>query len=165
MVSSLNCVANSDVADDAIGDLFGFICGAPNGNPSYCTGVAKNGTSGVYGAYSMCNATEQLSFAMNSFYQASSNKAQACDFGGNATSTSPNVNSQCSGLLNQAGAQGTGTVTSVPTGTGSIGAGSAGSSSSGAASSLTIPPFDFGILGMGIYATAVAMIGAGMILL
>ena len=172
MVSSLNCVANDNIADESIGDLFGYICSSKTGNPDYCNGVDKNGTSGVYGAYSMCKPQEQLSWIMNSFYEGSNKNSQACDFGGNATSTSPNVNPDCSALLNQAGAQGTGTVTSVPTGTGSIGAtdapgapGSPGASSSGAASGLIIPAFDFGILFTGMYATVAALVGAGMILL
>lgn len=165
MVSNLTCVANDNISDDTISDLFGFICGQNDGKNTYCDGIAANGTEGDYGAFSMCKPQEQLSYAMNNYAAAQNGNSQACSFGGNATTTSANVNSQCTPLLNQAGAQGTGTVTSVPTGTGSIGAGPAGSSSSGAASGLTIPAFDFGILAVGIYATVAAMVGAGMILL
>ena len=158
MVSNLTCVANDNIADEAISDLFGYICGK---NADYCAGINANGTKGVYGAYSMCGAQEQLSFAMNSYYVGQNSNSDACSFGGNATTTSPNVNSQCSGLLGQAGAQGTGIVTSAPSGTGSIG----GSSSSGIAGHVAIPAFDFGVLAVGAYATIAAMVGAGMILL
>ena len=162
MVSNLTCVANNGISDDATSDLFGFICGQQDGK--FCEGITANGTTGEYGAYSMCKAQEQLSFAMNAYAQGQNGNSQACSFGGNATTTSASVNSQCSGLLGEAGAAGTGIVTSAPSGTGAIG-GSGGSTSSGAAGSLTVPAFDFGLLATGLYATVAAMIGAGMILL
>ena len=158
MVSNLTCVANDDISDEATGELFGFICGKNDG--AYCQGIAANGTTGVYGAYSMCKAQEQLSFVMNAYAQSQGGGSQACSFSGNASTTQANVNSQCSGLLGEAGAQGTGVVTSLPSGTGSI-----GSSSSGAAGHVILPAFDFGVLAVGVYVSVAAMVGAGMILL
>lgn len=129
MYSALSCVPDG-VSDDEAGDLFGTVCGLGE-SAGVCAGITNNATTGTYGAYGMCNSTEQLGWALNAYYlaQPSQNKASACNFGGSATlvsSTSPS--GTCKSLIAEAGAQGTGTVTSVPSGTG--GSSSGGSSSS-----------------------------------
>jgi hypothetical protein len=60
MVQSLGCVAKSSVSDKDISSLFSFICAKAD-----CGGVSTNGTTGIYGAYSMCTASQRLSWAMN----------------------------------------------------------------------------------------------------
>jgi len=171
MVASLTCVANSGLSGNETANLFSYICGQDN---AACTGINANGTTGVYGAYSMCQASQQLSFVMNQYYLDHSKAATACDFGGMAKTQTGSTSSSCSALLNQAGTAGTGTVTSVPTGAGAGSSGttsaSSGSSASSttskaAAGSLTIPRFDTGMLQLGAYLVAAAMTGAGMILL
>ena len=173
MVASLSCVAKPNLNDTAIPQLFSAACDPKNGQ-NICSGIANNGTSGSFGAYSGCNATDQLSWAFNAYYQEqkSSNSANtdACDFGGAATTKSAATPSgQCSALINQAGgAAGTGTVTSQPSGTGAItGSGSApaSSTSKAAANSLSVPSFEFGLLSLGAYMSAAALVGAGMVLL
>ena len=162
MVANLTCVANSDISTDKTTDLFNFICGS-KGNP--CAGISADGAKGVYGAYSMCSAGQRLSYAMNSYFemQGGSSNSQACDFSGNATTTSPSVQSTCTSLLQEAGGPaGTGVVTSHPTNTDP---GLSGSTSSGAASAVSIPAFDFGVLAVSVYATFVALAGAGIFLL
>src|SRR6202012_2885542 len=76
----------------------------------------------------------QLGWALNSYYEqqaAQGNGASACDFSGSATTASPtSPTCSCAPLISQAGAVGTGTVTSAPSGT----AGSASSSGSGSSS-------------------------------
>jgi len=62
MVKSLGCVAKSSVSDKVIGDLFSFVCGQTN---SDCSAITANGTTGTYGAFSMCSANERLSWAFN----------------------------------------------------------------------------------------------------
>jgi len=62
MVKSLGCVAKSSVSDKAIRDLFNIVCGQAN---SDCSAITANGTSGTYGAFSMCSANERLSWAFN----------------------------------------------------------------------------------------------------
>lgn len=134
MYSALTCVSN-DVSEDDVGDLFSTVCGL-GADADVCAAITANGTTGVYGAYSMCNSTEQLGWALNAYYlaQDSSNKASACDFSGSAsTQASTSPTGTCKSLINEAGAQGTGTVTSQPTGTGE--AGSSGGSGSGSSSS------------------------------
>ncbi len=165
MVSSLSCVARTGLTGNQTADLFNYICGQDNGA---CTGINANATTGVYGAYSMCNAYQKLSFAMNKYYLDHNKAADACNFSKNATTQSPSPASSCSAVLSAAGTAGTGTVTAIPTGAGSgtgTGSGAAQSSSKGAAGSLTIPRFDMGLLQLGIYVVAAAMAGAGMVIL
>ena len=171
MVASLSCVAKSSVNNTAIPKLFSAACDPKNGQ-NICSGIANNGTTGSFGAYSGCNATDQLSWAFNAYFQEqkSSNSANtdACDFGGAATTKSATApTGQCSALINQAGgAAGTGTVTSQPSGTGAVtGSASSSSTSKAAANSVNVPSFNFGLLSLGAYMSAAALAGAGMILL
>lgn len=69
MVKSLECVAKDSVPEKGMGDLFGFVCGQPDAD---CSGITANGTTGVYGAFSMCSSSERLSWAFNSVSSAMS---------------------------------------------------------------------------------------------
>ena len=162
MMKSLSCVVKPGVSEDDYGTLFGQVCGYGD---SICAGIAHNATTGTYGAYGMCNSTEQLAFAFNQYVAGQSNNPSACDFGGSATSqATASANSDCKALMSQAGSAGTGTVTSAPTGT----AGSSGSSSSkskGAANALYVPRFETGALQLGVFVLTAVLSGAGMILL
>lgn len=138
MYNALTCVPHK-VADDQAGQLFGTVCGLGQ-SAGVCAGITNNATTGKYGAYGMCNSTEQLGWALNAYYlaQSGNNKASACDFSGSATTKSAaSATGQCSSLIAQAGPQGTGTVTSVPTnnvgGSGGSGGKSSGSGKSAAA--------------------------------
>ena len=62
MVKSLDCVAKSSVSQDAMGELFGYVCGQPNTD---CSEILANGTTGIYGAFSMCSTSERLSWVFN----------------------------------------------------------------------------------------------------
>jgi 1,3-beta-glucanosyltransferase GAS1 len=134
MFNALTCRPNN-VATDDIGELFGVVCGLGDGT---CDGITANATTGDYGAYGMCNPQQQLGWALNSYYEqqnAQGNGASACDFGGSATTASPTAPSgNCAALISQAGNQGTGTVTSQPSGTGGSGSGSGSGSNSGSGS-------------------------------
>lgn len=167
MVNSLSCVAKTGISGAAIADLFNYICGNDN---NACIGINSNATTGTYGAYSMCDAYQQLSFAMNSYYNDNKKAATACDFNGNATTQAASTASSCSSVLSAAGSAGTGSVTAVPTGAGSVsgsstGSGSSQSSSKSAAGGMTIPQVDIGLLHLGVYVVAAMMTGAGMVLL
>lgn len=170
MVNNLTCVAKPGLTSDVVTSLFGIVCTPVNG-ATVCGGIEANGTTGVYGAYSMCNSTDQLSWAFNAYYvqQVSSNSANTnpCDFAGNATTQTPTLPNVCATLVNQAGPAGTGKVTSAPSGTAAIGGGSGGgaaSTTSGVAGMVTVPSFDFGLLKLGSYVTIAALAGAGIIL-
>ncbi|KAF1351880.1 Glucanosyltransferase-domain-containing protein [Delphinella strobiligena] len=171
MYNSLTCVVSSSVSEDDEGDLFSTVCGLSS---TACDGIAHNATTGVYGAYSMCNSTEQLAYVLNAYYEEATgtNKASACSFKGSATTKSAtSATGSCSSLIAQAGTAGTGKVTSSPTATGagaaSSGSGSAKSSSTskGAAAGRAIPSYDFGIVGLGAYVAGAVLSGGAMLLL
>jgi hypothetical protein len=163
MYDTLSCVVADNVDAESYGDLFGIVCGLNDGDA--CAGIAKNATTGDYGAYGMCDAKQQLGFALNQ-YADSQRDGNGCNFSGSATQKSAvataSVDAQCKGLMSQAGAGGTGTVTSVPTGTG---AAASGSKSPGAAGALTVPRFETGRLQLGIYVATAVLSGMAMILL
>ncbi|RMY37196.1 hypothetical protein D0866_03422 [Hortaea werneckii] len=136
MYNSLKCVVSSDVDQDNYGDLFSTVCGLGDG--SQCDGINANATTGEYGAYSMCNSTEQMAFVLNQYYQAqdSSNKA-----------------------VNGAGAA------SSETGGSGSNANSSGSFGGSSGAMTAIPSVEFGILPVAFMATVAAVSGFGMLLL
>lgn len=168
MVESLGCTVASGTDSDDYGSLFGTVCGYGDA----CDGIAANGTTGDYGAYGMCNSTQQLAYAFNAYYAAQSSVASACDFNGAAaTKAASSGGSTCSSLMAEAGTAGTGTVTSQPTGTGGS-SGSSGSSASGSAASSsgagnmnTVMGAETGLLPMMFIVTLAAISGMGMVLL
>ncbi|KAJ9628885.1 hypothetical protein H2203_002790 [Taxawa tesnikishii (nom. ined.)] len=171
MYDTLTCVVKPGVDEDDYATLFGTVCGLGD---SVCAGIAANASTGTYGAYGMCNATEQLAYAFNAYYVGQKNNPSACSFGGSATTKSASTPTGCSNLLSQAGTAGTGTVTSQPTGTGAgaaagsgsgSGSGSSSATSSAAAGALSVPGFDFGLLNMGVYVFGAVFSGALMVLL
>jgi hypothetical protein len=161
MVETLSCVVADKVAEKDYGDMFGFVCGEKKGQ--YCQGINKNATAGPYGAYGMCSAKDQLSFAVNAYAKAVSG---GCSFKGKATTkaavATPSA-SACPKLLEAAGAQGTGVVAGGPRASGS-GSGSA-ANSTGAAAGLTAPQFNAGAFGMGVYVLGAMASGMAMVLL
>jgi len=163
MVANLTCVAKSDISPSDTKTNLDYLCGLGAG--ANCVGITPNATTGKYGSYSMCNATEKLSWAMNEFYknQTANNPGNSnpCDFKGAATKQTPNTADSCKALVSQAGPAGTGTVTSAPSATG---AGSSGTPK-GAAGVITVPKFDFGLLQLAVYAVTAGLVGAGMVLL
>jgi len=159
MMSTLVCTANTNINGTEISSLFSNVCGYINGKA--CVGISQNTATGVYGPYSMCNATEQLSYAFNAYYLAENSAASACSFGGNANIVkAAGAASTCSSILAAASSS----VSAAATATG--GAASSSTSKKSEASGMT-----FGAtLGMGKVAfvgfTIVAVLsGAGMILL
>lgn len=175
MVANLTCVAKSDLSDEEIETQFDYVCDPAQGNN--CAGIHANATTGDYGAFSMCNASQQLSFAYNQYYlnQTASNSENnsPCDFKGTAQKVSPKPASGCRSVLSQAGAAGTGTVTNPPVATGgasgsgsSSGSGSGSSSShSGAAGVVTVPAVDFGLIKLAAYVSTAILVGAGFVML
>ncbi|CAG8953087.1 hypothetical protein HYFRA_00003282 [Hymenoscyphus fraxineus] len=163
MMSTLACQAKTSIDKESFGPLFAQVCGYDGGKP--CANIVRNTTTGVYGAYSMCNATEQLSNAFSTYYASlpAADQAKGCDFGGNATVVKVSAQSSCSAVLSSATA-------ALPGGSGG-----SGGSGSGAASSTT-KKSDGGMvvgasLGLGKYLFAIGftlvagLSGMGMILL
>ncbi|QSZ31971.1 hypothetical protein DSL72_001540 [Monilinia vaccinii-corymbosi] len=164
MVKSLSCVASSSVSGNASAELFQYVCGLDS---KACDGIGKNATTGVYGAYSMCTGTQQLSFVFDQYYQSQNKASTACDFNGSAKIQSGSKSSECSSLLSQAGSSGTGTVTSAPSGAGASSTSTASSNPNkkSAAGATIVPRFDMGLLQLGAYLVVAGMAGAGMIML
>ncbi|KAG5297209.1 beta-1,3-glucanosyltransferase [Histoplasma ohiense] len=156
MVNSLSCVAKSSVDDEDLGKYFGTVCGLGKG---VCDGIASKPEDGVYGAYSMCDPRDQLSFAFNSYFLQQDGASDACDFKGAAElQDSKKPTGTCADLLKQAGTDGKGTVTSAPN-TGP------GSTTSSAAIVTTIPAFNMGLLSVGAYVFCGVLAGFGIVLL
>ena len=164
MVQSLNCTAKSSISDDDITTNFDYLCDPSNGD--FCSGILANGSTGVYGAYSMCSTKERVAWAFNAYYmdQTKNNpkNTDPCDFKGVAQKQTPKTAGTCKAVVSQAGDSGTGVVTSAPSSTNS---GSSSASSSGAAGILTIPSFSIGAIQMATYVTLAALVGAGMVFL
>jgi len=130
MVSSLTCTAKAGLDTASIGTLFATVCATPGA----CANIIGNATTGVYGAFSMCNATERLANAFNTYYNGltAANKATGCDFGGNATLVAkPVVAASCSVAISAATSSAAVANAAAATG----GSGSGSGSSAGAASS------------------------------
>ncbi|TKA60845.1 hypothetical protein B0A55_11145 [Friedmanniomyces simplex] len=171
MYNTLGCVVTPATSENNYGALFGTVCGYGN---AICAGIAANASTGTYGAYGMCNSTEQLAYAFNQYYVAQSSGASACAFNGAAQTKAPSsAGGACATLLSQAGSAGTGTVTSVPSGTGagSAAGGSSGGSGASAASSSagaglsSVPSVEAGLVPMAIMLCVAAISGMGMIVL
>jgi hypothetical protein len=154
MYSSLSCVVKAGVSSQNFGQLFGQVCGYGTA----CAGIKADPLSGTYGAYSMCNSTEQLSFAFDQYYKSQGNRADSCNFAGSAVvKSAASAGSSCSGLLNQAGSAGTGTVTA--------GVNAASSTKKSDAGILSAPVAGFGGMAMGLYMSLAAGLGVGLVLL
>ena len=153
MYNSLSCVVKSGVSAQNYGQLFGQVCGYGTA----CAGIKTDAPSGTYGAYSMCNATEQLSFAFDQYYKSQNSRADSCNFAGAANiKQAVAASGTCASLMGQAGAAGTGTVTSGA---------SVASNTKKSSGATRVPSFDFGTFTMGAYVTIASLFGAGLILL
>lgn len=133
----------------------------------------------MYGAYSMCNTTEQLGFVLDQYYSAqpSSQRASACGFSGSATlKSAAKATGVCSSLMAQAGTAGQGTVTASPTtgagagatagsGSGGSKASGSGSGSKGAASVMSVQSVQIGSYTIGLSAFVAIFSGAAALLL
>lgn len=160
MARAVSCTVSQSVSDDDLEELFGLVCGLP-GNP--CAGIATSPANGTYGAYSMCDAREQLAFALDTYdrQQRAAGNSGGCDFSGSATSQSAvQPTGSCSSKIEAAG-DGTRSTGS----SGSPGSTSTSTSRAAAAGGMTQASLNVGSLQVGIYAVCAILSGAGMILL
>lgn len=127
MVESSSCVPSDTVTSDTtkVGSLFSTVCGLDS---TACKGIASNGTTGVYGEFSMCNSTQQLANALNTYYMNQKKASTACDFSGQAKVVTPTVSA---GSIGSGSSTSSGSGSSVSTSSGSP---SSNSSNSGAGS-------------------------------
>lgn len=163
MASAVSCTVSPSVSDDDLDQLFGLVCGLP-GDP--CAGIAASPSNGTYGAYSMCEAREQLAFALDTYnrQQRDAGNTNACEFSGSATIQSAvQPTGSCSA---QIAAAGDGTTPTGSSGSGGSGGSGATASSRGAAAGgMTQASLNIGSLQVGIYMVCAILSGAGMVLL
>ncbi|KAK1984387.1 glycolipid anchored surface protein [Colletotrichum cereale] len=151
MVKSLSCVPKSDLKAKAIGDIFGFVCGA---SADFCEGINTEPSTGVYGAFSMCSDEQKLAYVMNDYYKAQKSARAACDYDGQGEVVSPSADDTCKKAL-----------TSVTPPGSSTAKPSSSSSGNAAAGSPYQPVFSFGGFAVGAYLIASGCVGAAIMVL
>lgn len=144
MASSLQCNIK-DTNEDDYESVFNYICGADS---KFCSGIARNATTGSYGGYSGCDPKDQLAFAANQYYLGNNKRADACSFSGIATVQTAQTASSCAALLSAVGSNGSGV---PPTATGKGTAGATSSSKAAAAGTYSPMFFAHGNAAMGAW--------------
>ncbi|KAH7141298.1 Glucanosyltransferase-domain-containing protein [Dactylonectria estremocensis] len=163
MVKSSSCVPSTSLKVKGYSAIFDYICGE---DISLCAGINGNGTSGVYGAYSMCGDAAKLAYVLDAYYKSQNSADTACDFDGKATTQTASTASTCEDAL--ASASSINAVAATAT------AGSSSNSTEDATNnddSFGNPSaaighlFTLGDYAVGAYLVAAAGVGAGMVLL
>ena len=174
MFNTTACNVSDEVDEEDYEDFFGVVCGLSNG---ICDGIAADAEEGNYGAFGMCGARSKLAFALNQYFLSQDESPDACDFSGSATLVTPEETpDSCLALLDEAGDDGGGTVTSAPDGDGDGGDGGddgdgededgEGSGDEDAAlSGFSLARVDLGAVQIGAYVVCAVLSGMGMILL
>jgi 1,3-beta-glucanosyltransferase GAS1 len=160
MAAAVSCTVAQSVSDTDLEELFGLVCGLP-GDP--CAGINASPSNGTYGAYSMCDARQQLAFALDTYdrQQKNAGNSDGCKFSGSATVQSAvQPTGSCSSKIAAAGDGTKSTATSGPSGSGST-----STAAGGAAGMMIHASVNFGSLSIGIYMVFAILSGVGMILL
>lgn len=172
MYDSLSCVPVDDISAKKISDTFDYLYGLKaKGKIDAVSGVYSNGTTGDYGAYSMCNAKQRLAWAMNR-YAKKAGGPSACDFGGLGTSkSSSSATGSCASQMSSIGTAGTNSINAGLVASTGVSGGSGGSSggsatSSGIAAGMNQPQaVHVGMWQLGAYTVAAIASGVFMIML
>merc|ERR1712193_398108 len=69
-----------------------------------CTAINGNATTGIYGAYSACDAKSKLTILLGMYYEALDNASDACDFDGQASTKDADDGDDCADALASASA-------------------------------------------------------------
>lgn len=164
MHASVSCAPAAGLKTKDYGDVFGFICAE---NPDVCAGINTNTTSGVYGAYSMCNDTQKLAHVMDKYYLDQDSASDACDHDGKAEiRESPSPAESCKSKLDEAEESNAWAATATAAATGASGtAGSGDGQSLGIAGYRVKTVFSIGDVGVGLYLAVAVMISSSMVLL
>jgi hypothetical protein len=165
MVKSRTCVPADDLKAKDFNEIFGYICGE---NKKICTAINANATSGIYGAYSMCDNEAKLAYILDAYYKEQNNNADACDFKGKATTQKAQNQDSCKAKLESADKINE----EVATATAAAGAASTGESESedddesfGLQAATIARVFSLGDYAVGAYMAVAGVVGAGMVLL
>jgi hypothetical protein len=161
MAKSRACVPKSGLSVTKFGDIFGFIC---KNSPESCVGINTNATTGVFGAYSMCNDQEKLAYVLDAYYTNQKKAKDACDFDGSAVLQSANTDSSCSDSLAKASDVNQKAATATaPVGGGAKATGTSDSFAVHGAPVARI--FAIGDFAVGVYMLVALCVGAGMVAL
>jgi hypothetical protein len=98
MVAASECGPSDSLKPKNYGDIFSYICAE---EPELCTHINGNATTGVYGAYSMCNAEAKLTYVLGA-YAAKVGGSDSCDHDGKAQSKKDTSGDKCSSALESA---------------------------------------------------------------
>jgi hypothetical protein len=115
MMEQARCVAKEKTNSEARSLLINF-CNRKE-MQLFCSGVRSNPMMAQLAAFHGCNSTEKVSWAFNKFTESKNNDPAACN-SINGTTQQPigsaSQDSGCEDLLRQAGPEGTGTITYIP---------------------------------------------------
>jgi hypothetical protein len=164
MYDSLTCVPKSGTSQNTLINTIGYLYGLDGAK--YMTGVAHNGTLGVYGAYSMCSLEQQLAWAMNNYYEQNKNgQGNSCGFGGvGSTKAATSASGTCATQMSKIGAKGTNSIAGTlnPSATGGV----AATTTSGVGIPGATPQaVHIGNWQLGAYIVTALFAGVGMIVL
>ncbi|QYT06199.1 1,3-beta-glucanosyltransferase [Trichoderma simmonsii] len=166
MQTSLSCVRADNLSSDDFGDIFGFICGK---SPAVCAGINGDASTGVYGAYSMCDDGAKLDYVLDAYYQSQQKSSSACDFNGQAQVVSAKPASSCSAALASASAINKAAATATsPVGSGSTSTGDKSAATSKSAAVAGRPSaslLSIGELSVALYMGVAMLAGGAMIAL
>ncbi|UKZ83884.1 hypothetical protein TrVFT333_011699 [Trichoderma virens FT-333] len=166
MQNTLSCVRSDSLDTKDYGDIFGFICGK---NPAVCAGINGDASTGVYGAYSMCDDGAKLDYVLDAYYNSQQKASSACDFNGQAQVISAKgAASSCSAALASASAinKAAATATSPVGGGSTSGAnGAATSTNAAVAGRPSANLLSLGELSVALYMGVAMLAGGAMIVL
>ncbi|QPG94115.1 hypothetical protein C2857_004757 [Epichloe festucae Fl1] len=162
MSKSRACVPKSDLSAKKLSEIFGFIC---TKSPESCVGINANATTGVYGAYSMCDSQAKLAFVLDAYYNNQKKASTACDFDGSAQTAPGSSDSSCSAAL----ASASDINKKAATATAPVGGGAPKTTSTGDSFAVHGAPvtrlFSIGDFAVGLYMLVAVGVGAGMVAL
>jgi hypothetical protein len=167
-VAAATCGPVSSIDDDEMQEIFDFICDA---EPDACAGIKHEPTTGVYGAFSMCDQTHKLAVVMNAYYEIQGRSADSCDHNGlGEINSNPSVSSECEAPLEAAESQNqlaaTATVGTAPESTGGTGGDDDNDDGSfGVPAAAFTRVFAMGDVAVGLYMLVAGAAGAAMMVL
>jgi X8 domain len=104
-------ISGLELADSA---LYERVCGSDT-TDARCVGSTTDTSVGRYGAFSVCNKDQRISWVLNRHYLSQKRDQSACTLlGGTIQTPKKQQSKQCQYLLRQAGPNGTGEVVQTP---------------------------------------------------
>jgi hypothetical protein len=163
MYKSLSCVPARNLSPKDYRPIFDFVC---DPKKKSCAGITANTETGVYGAYSMCNAQQKLGHVLDTYFRSQNSASGACDFDGQAViQKKAAADPACKEGLESASAQNSVAATATSGSSGAAGTGKTAKSSSFAVPVPMKNLFTMGDVAIGLYAAVAMGVGAGMVLL